>query len=233
VALILAIARRDVRSIWLSAFGVGCGAAFVALAGVLLVIDLRADQAQLAQWFSPLFVVVALLASLLTVRSFAEEERTGSLELLLTMPVSRWQLVAGKVLGASAAVLVALAWTLVCPLLVAIEGHPDFGPILTGYVGLVLAGVAFVSLGTAVSAATGSFLVAAAGSAGVLMALWFGGLLATNLSGGLQTILGYLSPYDHVTGFLRGTLSISDAVYFLSLAVVGAMATRLVLEARR
>lgn len=233
MAVIAAVARRDLRAIWFSAFGVGCAAGFAALSGVLLVIDLRSDQARLDNWFGPLFVMVALLASLLTVRSFADEERTGSLELLLTMPVTPWQLVAGKVLGASIALSGALITTLVCPLLVMVHGSPDSGPILTGYVGLVLAGVAFVCVGVAVSAATSSFLTAASATAAVLMALWFGGVIANNLSGRLQTVLTYLSPSSHVTGFLRGTLSVADAVYFVSLAILGAFVTRAVLALRR
>lgn len=233
MALVLAIARRDVRSIWRSAFGVGCAAGFSALSGLFLVVDLRSDQARLDAWFSPLFVVLALLASLLTVRSFAEEERTGSLELLLTMPVGRWHLVAGKILGGIGALVMALLVTGVCPLLVAIVGDPDPGPILTGYLGLLLAGLAFIAVGTAVSAATSSFLAAATGSSALLLALWFGGVLAQNLTGRIQTLLTYLSPSAHVTGYLRGTLSLDDAVYFLSLAVLGVLATRVVLELRR
>lgn len=233
LATVVAIARRDLRAVWLSAFGVGCAAAFVALSGVLLVFDLRSNQARLDQWFSPLFVVVALLAALITVRSFAEEERTGSLELLLTMPVGAWQLVAGKVCGAMAALVTALATTLVCPLLVAAQASLDPGPILTGYVGLLLAGLAFVCVGVAVSAATSSFLTAASATAAVLLALWFGGVLATNLTGRLQVVLSYLSPYAHITGYLRGTLSLADAVYFLSVTAVALVAARLVLAVRR
>ena len=205
----------------------------MALSGVLLVLDLRGNEARLDQWFDSLFVVVALLASLVSVRSFAEEERTGSLELLLTMPVSPWQLVAGKLIGSTSALLTALATTLVCPLLVALNGHPDPGPIITGYIGLVLAAVAFVSVGVAVSAATSSFLTSATASAAVLMALWFGGVLAENLTGRLQIVLTYLSPSSHVAGYLRGTLSVADAVYFVSLAIIGTFATRAVLAVRR
>ena len=230
---VIAIARRDVRAVWLSAFGVGCAAGFVALSGVVLVIDLRSNQARLDQWFDALFVIVALLASLLTVRSFAEEERTGSLELLLTLPVTAWQLVIGKVLGAGASLAGALAFTIVCPLLVFVHGSPDLGPIVTGYVGLVLAGLAFVCVGVAVSAATSSFLTAATGSAALLMTLWFGGVLANNLTGRLQTVLTYLSPSSHITGYLRGTLSLADAVYFVSLALLGAIVSRAVLGVRR
>lgn len=233
MVLILAIARRDLAAIWLSAFGLGCGAGFVALSGVLLVLDLRSNQADLSGWFSPLFVVLALLAALFSVRAFAEEERSGSLECILTMPVSIGQVVAGKILGAMGALAVALGLSAVCPLLLEAVGHPDPGPILTGYVGLVLAAAGFVAVACAVSAATGSFLAAATGAGALLMALWFGGILAETLSGATATLLSYLSPSSHITGFLRGTLALDDTAYFLGMVVIGAMATSLVLRLRR
>ena len=71
------IAARDLRATYVSAFGIGCTAAFAALAGVLLVFDLRGNQARLDLWFSSLFVALGLLAALLTQRAFAEEERSG------------------------------------------------------------------------------------------------------------------------------------------------------------
>jgi ABC-2 type transport system permease protein len=230
---VLALARRDLVGTFASAFGVGCAAGLVALSGVLLVLDLRGDQAVLDQWFGPLFLVVALLSSLLTVRSFAEEERTGSLELVLTAPLRPWQVVAGKYLGMVGAMLVCLAVTVVCPAFVAVTADPDPGPILTGYVGLVLASLAFVGVGVAVSAATSSFLASAAGSTAILAALWFGGLLAGNLTGRTGFLLAYLSPSSHITGFLRGTISASAVAYFLSFALVGTATAVAVLEARR
>ena len=91
----LTIAARDLRATYLSPFGVGCTAAFAALAGVLLVFDLRGNQARLDLWFSSLFVALGLLAALLAMRAFAEEERSGTLELLLTSPVRHWQVAVG------------------------------------------------------------------------------------------------------------------------------------------
>ena len=163
------IAARDLRATYVSAFGVGCTAAFAALAGVLLVFDLRGNQARLDLWFSSLFIALGLLAALLAQRAFAEEERAGTLELLLTAPVRFWQIAVGKLLGVCGVLLVAIVATIVCPLLVSSMGNPDAGPIITGYIGLVLVGVGFLSLGLAVSAATPNPLVAAAGTAAVLV----------------------------------------------------------------
>jgi len=227
------IAARDLRATYVSAFGVGCTAAFAALAGVLLVFDLRGNQARLDLWFSSLFVALGLLAALLAQRAFAEEERAGTLELLLTAPVRFWQVAVGKLLGVCGVLVAAILATLVCPLLVSNMGNPDPGPIVTGYVGLLLVGVGFLAIGLAVSAATPNPLVAAAGTAGVLVALWLAGVLAGGLSGRLHVVLSYLSPTSHVTGFLRGTLAVADVAYFLSMTAVGILAVIAVLGARR
>src|SRR5207237_7362764 len=102
----LTIAARDLRATYASAFGVGCTAAFAALSGVLLVFDLRGNQARLDLWFASLFIALGLLAALLALRAFAEEERSGTLELLLTSPVRFWQIAVGKRPGVCRALLV-------------------------------------------------------------------------------------------------------------------------------
>jgi ABC-2 type transport system permease protein len=229
----LTIAGRDLRTTYLSAFGIGTTAGFVALSGVLLVLDLNAGLARLDAWFASLFVLLGLLAALVTMRSFAEEERAGSLELLLTAPVSAWSVVTGKLLGALGVLSVVSAASVVCPLVVASMASPDVGPILTGYVGVLVVGGAFVSLGLAVSASTANPLIAATGTAALLVGLWFGGLLGSGLTGKPRAVLDYLSPATHVTGFLRGTLGLTDLVYFASLIVLGAVAAATVVEQRR
>ena len=224
----LAIASRDLRATYASAFGVGCTAAFAGLSGVLLVFDLRGNQARLDLWFSFLFVALGLLAALLSLRSFAEEERAGTLELVLTSPVAF-----GKLLGVLGVLAVVIAATVACPLLVASMGKPDAGPVLTGYAGLVFLGAGFLAVGLAVSAATANPLVAAAGTAAVLVALWLGGVLAGGLGGRPHLVLEYLSPASHVTGFLRGTLAVVDVTYFASMVAVGFAGAIAVLRTRR
>ena len=228
-----AIARRDLVATLVSPFGIGCTAAFAALSGVLLVVELRAGEARLDQWFAALFVALGLLAALLSTRAFADEERTGSLELLLTAPTSAWDVVIGKLAGLGGVVVAVAVATLACPWLVAQMGDPDPGPILTGYAGMVLLGVAFVAVGLAVSASTSNPLVSAAGSVGVLAALWLCGVLAGGLHGVAQQMLRYVSPASHVTGFLRGTLGAADVAYFVSLTVIAVASARWTIRARR
>ena len=233
VGQVMAIAGRDTRAVLGSLFGVGLVAGFSALSGVLVVVDLRGDEAVLNDWFGALYVAMGLLAAVLTMRSFADEERTGELELLLTAPLRTWQIVAGKFVGAVTVLGVVIVCTVACPLVVAAMGDPDAGPIVTGYVGLLAVGLAFVAAGLAVSASTTSPLVSTAGTAGLLLALWFGGLLGAGLRGRPRVILDDFSPATHVTGFLRGTLGVADLWYFASFAVVGLAATMMVVRWRR
>jgi len=220
-----AIAGRDVRSTFASPLGYGLVAGYLALSGLLLVITLRNGEARLDDWFAPLFVLTGILAALLTMRTFAEEERTGSLELLLTSPVRPGTVVAGKLLGVLSVLSIVLVATVSAPIIVSVLGDPDPGPIVTGYLALVLVGLTFSAIGLAASAATSSQLVAVAISAGVLLGLWFG---AAALSG-----FGYLSPATHVSGFLRGTIAIDDVVYFVSFSALALSAATVVVRARR
>jgi len=229
----LTLAGRDVQAIIGSAFGTGLLAGFAALAGALLVLQMRAGQARLDEWFAELFVAVGLLAALVTMRALAEEERAGALELLLTEPLRAWQVVAGKSLAALGVVVLAAAATAGCPLLLAALGNPDPGPIITGYAGLGLAAAAFVSVGTAVSAATGSPLVAAAGTAAVLGGSWSAGLVGRGLGGRPKAWLDYLSPANHVVGFLRGTLALADIAFYVSACALGLTVAVAVLRWRR
>lgn len=230
---VAAIARRDLAATFVSPFGVGCAAGFAALSGVILVVVLRAGEARLDEWFAALFVALGVLAALLSTRAFADEERTGSLELLLTAPVPAGQVVAGKLAGAAGVVAAVTATTLACPWLVASMGDPDPGPIVTGYAGMLLAGVAFAAVGVAVSATTANPLMAAGGSLAVLGGLWLCGVVGGGLHGAAQQVLRYVSPANHVTGFLRGTLASSDVAYFVSLTVVSVAAARWVVRVRR
>jgi ABC-2 type transport system permease protein len=229
----LTIASREVRATFGSPFGWGLTAGYLALAGVMLVFALRDGEARLDGWFGPLFILTGVLAPLLTMRTFAEEERSGSLELLLTAPVRATHVVVGKLLGVGAVYTVLVAATLACPLLVASMGNPDLGPITTGYIGLVLVGIAFSAVGVAASAGTASQLVAASAAAGVLLAIWFAGGVSSGLTGRTRVVLDYLSPSSHVTGFLRGTVAATDVAYFVSMTVLGVCAAVVVVGRRR
>jgi ABC-2 type transport system permease protein len=229
----LVVAGRDVRATFGSPFGFGLAAGYLAVSGLLLVLALRAGEARLDGWFAPLFLLTAVLCALLTMRSFADEERTGSLELLLTAPVRPTHVVIGKVLGAVSVLVIVAALTVTAPIVVAVLGNPDAGPIVTGYLGLLALGVLCCAVGVAASAATSSQLVAGATSGGLLLALWFAASVASILPGTAAAALTYASPSTHVTGFLRGTISLSDVVSFVSVAALAVAIAAVVVRARR
>lgn len=227
------IAYRDAKAAFARPIGYGLTAGFLVLAGVLLVLALRAGEARLDGWFAPLYLLTGVLAALLGMRSFAEEEAAGSLEVLTTGPFRPWQLVMGKLGGVMIVFSIVAVATFVAPFLLASMGDPDLGPVVTGYIGLFLLGAAFLSVAVAASAATASQLVAGAVAVGILMGLWFGTVVVSGLDGPVRTVVEYLSPSNHVTGFLRGTLALDDVVYFLSLAIVGIVVAAELLRSRR
>ena len=228
-----AIAAREVRATFSSPFGFGLVAGYLSLAGLLLVLALRDGEARLDGWFTPMFILTGALCALLTMRSFAEEERSGSLELLLTAPVRARQVVAGKLGGVLAVIAVVLAATVTAPVIVSVLGDPDWGPILTGYIGVALVATSFSALGLVTSAATPSQLVAAACSVGGLLSLWFGASVLGSAPGMVGATLTYLSPANHVGGFLRGTIAVVDVVYFASFILVALTTATTVLRVRR
>lgn len=230
---VVAVAGREVRAAFGTPWGYGLTAGFLAVSGLLSVLALRGGEARLDAWFASLFVATGAVAPLLAMRTFADEERTGSLELLVTAPVGRGAIVAGKVLGVASLFCILVAGTVTCPLLLTRMGDPDAGPIITGYIGLVLVGIAFAAVGTAASAATANQLAAAASATGLLLAMWFAAGVVTGLGGPIAGAVRFLSPSTHVTGFLRGTLAADDAVYFLTLTLAGGAAATAILEARR
>jgi ABC-2 type transport system permease protein len=169
-------------------------------------------------WSSLFFVV---LVPAITMRLFAEERRTGSLELLVTLPVSELQVVLGKYLSALALLLVALLLTATYPISMAMLGDLDWGPVFGGYLGLLLLGAALCGIGTAASALTSNQVVAFL-LAMVLCLLPFAtGFFLHKVPAAVLPVVQYLSFDYHFNNLARGVLDSRDLVYFLSVAAVG------------
>lgn len=169
--------------------------------------------------FGNMSVTLLFLMPLLTMRLFAEEKRSGTIELLMTSPVKDSEVVIGKFLASLALLLMMLVPTLIFPLQVTQFGNPDFGPIWSGYLGLVLLGASFLAVGIMVSSMTKNQIVAASSSWGLLLLLWIIGFLS-NRAGRLGDIFGYLSLIEHFQDFTRGVIAIKHLVYYLSFILV-------------
>ena len=183
--------------------------------------------------FTNMSVVLLFFIPMLTMRLFAEEKKSGTMELLLTYPVRDGEVLAGKFLAAGGLYVVLLALTLVYPGLVAYFTRVEWGPILTGYLGLLLVGATFLSVGLLISSLTENQIVAGFGTFGVLLLFWVIGWGAEFAGGRVRTLLQYLSVTEHMDGFSRGLIDTKDLVYYGSAIALALFLTVRSLESKR
>jgi ABC-2 type transport system permease protein len=184
--------------------------------------------------FHNMSVVLLLIVPILTMRLFSEEKKMKTTELLLTSPLTISEIVLGKYLGAFVVYLTMLGLTLYMPLLLSIYGQVNWGTMFSGYLGLVLLGAAFLSIGLFASSITENQIIAALISFGLLLLFWLLGWAAASVEGtGLGEVLSYLSILDHFDGLLRGLVEIRTLAYYLSVVVFALFLTHRVVESQR
>ncbi len=191
-------------------------------------------QASLQAFFSIAYWTLFFFIPALTMRLLAEENRSGTLELLLTRPVSDSQVVWGKFLSALILILIALALTLPYYVTVSSIGNIDHGAVISGYFGLLLMSAAYIGIGLFTSAISSNQIV------GFLLALFIGilfhiifSVLGSSLSGFPARLFHFLSVSTHFESITRGVIDTKDIIYFLSIALLGIAATESTLQARR
>jgi ABC-2 type transport system permease protein len=178
-------------------------------------------------------VVLLFFIPMLTMRLFAEEKKSGTIELLLSYPVRDGEVLAGKFLAAQALFAVLLVLTLLYPAIVGYFTRLEWGPILTGYLGLLLTGATFLAIGILVSSLTENQIVAGFATFGVLLAFWIIGWGAEAAGGNFRTVLQYLSITDHMDGFTRGIIDTKDLVYYASAIALALFLTLRSLDSKR
>ena len=169
---------------------------------------------------SPLFLNVSVILlftlPLITMRTYAEEKRSGTIELLLTSPLTDLQIVIGKFLGGLVLYGAMLAVTLVHMAILFVYGNPEWRPIATAYLGLILMGACFLSLGLFVSSLTRNQIVAGMVTFAVFLMFWVINWIATFMGPTSQAVLNYLSITEHLNDFARGVIDTKHVVYYLS-----------------
>ncbi len=191
-----------------------------------------ADVRPLFEWMP---ILLIFLVAALTMRSWAEERRAGTIELLLTSPTGLTEHVLGKFLGIMGLVLIALALTLPLPITVSFMGSLDWGPVVGGYVAAIVLAAAYVSIGLWVSARTDNQVVSLIVTAAIAGAFYLIGSPAITAFFGYGTgdwlrLLGAGSRFASIT---RGVLDLRDLYYYLSITVVFLALNRLSLERLR
>jgi ABC-2 type transport system permease protein len=230
----LAIAQRELKSFFVSTIAWIVMAAFLLISGFLFsAILLSTNEASLRYLISNLSVILLFIAPFLTMRLLAEENRLGTVELLLTNPVRDAEVVVGKFLGVMGFVFVMLLFTLYFPALLFVFGTPDPGPMVAGYVGVLLQAAAFVAIGLAISSMTQNQIVAAFLTFAILLVMWLSDSMSNYLGKPLSDIMKYVSVTSHFQDFSRGVIDSSHIIYFISIAVAALFVAYLSLQTRR
>jgi ABC-2 type transport system permease protein len=189
--------------------------------------------------FAPLFssnsIIFLLVIPPLSMRLFAEEKKSGTIELMFTYPVKDIQMVLGKWLASLTILLVMLALT-VPGVFMAFKfaGSWEWGPVLSGYLGMFLMGVSFLSLGILISALSENQIVALIISYGALLAFWFLGWAIDPSSGKkMADVLTEFSIIQHLDNFIKGVIDTRDVVYYVLFIFTCVFLTARVLESKR
>jgi len=177
-------------------------------------------------FLSTMSVILLFVMPMLTMGLFSEEKKRGTIELLLTSPLTDLQVVLGKFFAAGAFYLILLLSTWIPMGVLYLYGSPASGPILTAYLGLLLYGLAILAVGLFISTLTENQIIAAILSFGAIMVLWLVDVVAQNSeSATSKGVLTYLSILSHLDDFMKGVLASSNVIFYLSLMLVALFLT--------
>jgi gliding motility-associated transport system permease protein len=184
---------------------------------------------------SPMILILVFTMPAITMRLLAEEQRSGTIELLLTAPVRDWDVVVGKWLGGFLYMLTLLAITWIFPIVMNLIITPgiDQGLLVSGYLGIILITASLLAIGVAISAIFANQVVAFFVGLGVALVLI---LVQPSTSGSVGTwsdIVTYMNYLDHFNNFYQGVIDLKDVVYYLSVTAVGLFAGSLFVQSRR
>ena len=178
-------------------------------------------------------VVALFVLPLVTMRTYSEEKRSGTIELLLTSPLTDTQIVLGKFFGALALYALMLGVTWIHMGILFVYGNPEWKPIVSGYLGLLLMGASFISLGLLVSSLTKNQIVAGMVTFALLLLLWTVNWMSESAGPVMQKVLTAVSITDHFDDFSKGVIALSHLVYYLSFITFGLFLTAKSVDSER
>lgn len=215
---VLTLFRREINASFLSPIAYVAATFFLFISGIYFYnILILSREVTLRYTFESVSFFLMSVTPLVTMRLFAEEKKSGTMEVLMTAPVSDLQVVLGKFLGAMGFFFAMLAPTGVYVFALSLVGNPDYGAIISAYVGMLLMGGLFVSIGLFVSSLTSNQIVAAIVTFISLISLWIAGYLSLQTRWPLSAFLDYIGAAGHLDGFLKGIIDTRDVIYYLSL----------------
>jgi len=249
---ILLICRKELKSYFVSPIAYAVLADFALVFGVAFYTATRdfvrfSFQAQMMGQNQPMNVnsdiirpllgfaatVALFLLPMITMRLVAEEKRTGTIELLMTSPVSDAGIIIGKWLGAMLLYLCVLGMSMLSIALLFAWGKPDLKPVLVAYLGLALQGACLLAIGTLVSTTTKDQIVAVVVTFHLSLFLWLLSWFTAFGSTAFTQVVNYLSIVTHMENFSKGVLDLKDVVFYVSLIFLALFLTLRQMESLR
>jgi ABC-2 type transport system permease protein len=247
---ILAIAQKELRSYFSSPIAYIIIGFFALPFGVFFYLYLGAfvrQSLQMAQYGGSMninqqviryvlqnaSVIILFVMPMITMRTYSEEKRSGTIELLLTSPVTDVQIIVGKFLGALGLYVAMLLVTVVYIAILFVYGNPEWRPLVASYLGLLLMGGAFLSIGLLISSTTNNQIVAGIISFVVFLMLWIVGWFAESSGPVIGDITKYLSITEHFDDFSKGIIDTKHVIYYLSLITFGLFLTAKSVDSER
>lgn len=232
---IRAVAFKEIQIYFSSPVAYIVALIFMALSGFFFVRDLGNPfpEASLSNFFQGATFLLIPLAPALTMRLLAEEQKLGTIELLLTSPVRDWEVILGKYLASFVFLLFLLSLTSYYVILLLVFATPDPGPIYSGYLGLILYGAAALSVGILTSTLTSNQIIAAVVGTGLLVVLYATSFIGDVVTGVWATIFNQLGFTSHFNDFDRGIIDSTHIVYFVTVTALFLFLSIRALESRR
>ena len=247
---ILAIAQKELRSYFSSPIAYIIIGFFALPFGVFFYLYLGAfvrQSLQMAQYGGSMnvnqqvirgvlqnaSVIILFVMPMITMRTYSEEKRSGTIELLLTSPVTDLEIIIGKFLGALGLYIAMLLVTALYVAILFIIGNPEWRPVIAGYLGLLLMGGAFISIGLLISSTTNNQIVAGVVTFALFLMLWIVGWFADSAGPTTGAVLRYLSLTTHLEDFSKGIIDTTHVIYYLSLITFGLFLTAKAVDSQR
>ena len=230
-----AILKREFQSYFKSVTGYVFVSVFMIFASYYFLFNNIAGlTSDLRSVFYNMLTILTFLVPILTMRCLSEERKTKSDQILLTSPVSIWDIVLGKYFAAVGVFLIAIACTLIFPFILSVYGNPEIGVLITSYVGFSLMGCVFISIGVLLSSLTENIVIAALSTFGVLLFVQVFDAIKTAMSN--QTwisIIEWISLKFRYEDFHLGVFNFEHVIFYLSVVFGALFLTKQVIEKRR
>jgi ABC-2 type transport system permease protein len=228
------VAKREIKTYFNSPVAYIVVTVFMLLAGYLYWSQIFLEkQAELRYYFTLTPLVFTFIIPAITMRLLAEEKGSGTLEMLITMPVRDWEVVLGKFLAGMAMLAAIVGMTCFYAVTLAFLGPVDKGPVITGYLGLLLMGGAYVAIGVMASSLTRNQIVAFILAFAISFALFIFGQVVQYAPEWIGPVLAFLSMGNHFESLSRGVIDSRDVIYYVSVMAVSLVIATVSLQSRK